>query len=351
MGKIKRARKKKTPVAKVSEGIGSAYNEGFTKLVDTSSRDYIYDEIDQYHEDVEKADLLKAHRGMHTKRAKKENLLSLNMGSSDDEMDEDEPSASSSDDEEPIESQRFSAADDIVEAVEQKLPDARAWGKDRNLYYGTNVTDQNLKKRAHQMHKKEVYDVATLEMEAHAERRKRLEQQLQGFDPMDILNVAPLEQKDGCTSTKMPFVIQSSSGENLSKQEKLKLLEKLSPEFRLLKDDMIAKCKECETMWAPLMKAHADGLLAACPGFEYITLKYRLCSNYPLSVMNYVYVILQEGHNAVKNHPVMDRLARYRFLFKELTLLDELMKDQVTTLLNRLKNNEPLNLLHPPIHS
>ncbi|KAF2352543.1 hypothetical protein FHG87_016700 [Trinorchestia longiramus] len=185
--------RKKTPVAKVSEGIGSAYNEGFTKLVDTSSRDYIYDEVDQYHEDVEKADLRGAHQNIQAKRAKKENVMLLNMWSSDEETEdhnmESEEDSDGSDDEEKKLPKPFSATDDIVDTSEHSLPDARAWGKDRSLYYGTNVTDQNLKKRAHQMHKKEVYEVATLEMEAHMERRSRLEQQLKGFDNTDILNM------------------------------------------------------------------------------------------------------------------------------------------------------------------
>ncbi|KAF2356654.1 Sas10 C-terminal domain [Trinorchestia longiramus] len=105
--------------------------------------------------------------------------------------------------------------------------------------------------------------------------------------------------------------------------------------------------EECEKKWTPLMQAQADGLLAQCPGVEYIALKHRLGINYPLCVMCYVYIILEKGHDAVKTHPVMDRLTRYRFLFKELEPLDNMMKEQTDVLLDRLKKGLPLNLVHP----
>lgn len=55
----------------MSEGLGSAYNEGFQSLVDTSSRDYVYDEVDQYHDNINQAGLDEAARSMKVHKSKK----------------------------------------------------------------------------------------------------------------------------------------------------------------------------------------------------------------------------------------------------------------------------------------
>ena len=89
-----------------------------------------------------------------------ENVLSLGLASSDeDDDDDDENSSSEGDSDDDIQLpalpmqgpdrslKPFLANDDIVEERELKDIDERAWGKNQDVYYGTNVTDQMIRSK------------------------------------------------------------------------------------------------------------------------------------------------------------------------------------------------------------
>lgn len=354
--KKRKSRGNKFSQGKVSEGLGSAYNEGFQSLVDTSSRDYVYDEVDQYHDDITQSGLNEATRSMKVHQTKKENVLSLNMDSSDEE-DEDESDISEEEKEEEEESDEerfrpFVAEDDIVKSKEEELPDERAWGKDRSLYYGSNVTDQSIRKRATHLHLAAVHDVANLELEANKERQRRMQASLEGFDPSDILNLGDdseeqTEKKNNKKGSDVQLTILPKDVSKLSKDKKLKLLKQLSPEFILLTEDMLRRVEESEQLLEPVMKAFTDGRLTPCPAIDYVRTKYTLCKNYSLAVLSYVFLVCAKGHAAVKQHRVIKKLSTYRFLFQELEPLDRTMKPQLEELVSRLNNDLPLNLLCP----
>lgn len=85
-------------------------------------------------------------------------MLSLDLNSSDDdeqyddEEDESDSQLSSDDsdsDEDTSQSslKPFLADSDIIEKNEQRDLDERAWGKDKETYYGTNITDQQIRSK------------------------------------------------------------------------------------------------------------------------------------------------------------------------------------------------------------
>lgn len=76
------------------------------------------------------------------------------MDSSDEDEDvaqeHEESDVSEEEVEEESDEERFRpfvADDDIVKSREEQIPDERAWGKDRSLYYGSNVTDQTIRSK------------------------------------------------------------------------------------------------------------------------------------------------------------------------------------------------------------
>uniref|UniRef100_A0A2P2I3X5 Something about silencing protein 10-like n=1 Tax=Hirondellea gigas TaxID=1518452 RepID=A0A2P2I3X5_9CRUS len=377
MGKKKGNRRSKFSQGKVSEVLGSAYDADYKTLLDPNSRDNVYDEVDQYHDDIRANNLSEAVKSMKVKKTKKETVLSLGMDSSDDEEEEQyeveeseesddsedsedeaalQKEQQSEDEEKPDNSlQPFLGIDDIIEKKDDQEHDDRAWGKEKSIFYGTNTTDQMVKKRATHRHINELRDAEQLEMDDIKAHWRRNKETLDKYDPMELIRLGDELQSAG--STKRPGSSKGSDVKlefsqqdlkKMSKAQRVKLLNQLSPEYVPLLKDAASKLEDNLLLLEPILKAHKDGILGECPALEYVRVKFRLTNNYVLLVQTYMMLLRSIGHNAIKSHPIMHRLAIYRHFFKELEHKDEITKPQLETVLHRIENNLPLNLIHPP---
>jgi hypothetical protein len=125
---------------------------------------------------------------------------------------------------------------------------------------------------------------------------------------------------------------------SLSRQEKLDLVTKDSPELLLLLDSFNAKMKEIREKLAPLIQRARDQQIPTSKGISYLETKYHLLLNYCTNIC--FYLLLKAEGKSVKNHPVIDHLARTRTVIDRLKPLDQKLKYQIDKLLKLAAQGE-----------
>lgn len=124
----------------------------------------------------------------------------------------------------------------------------------------------------------------------------------------------------------------------LSRQEKLDLITKDSPELLLLLDSFNAKMKEIREKLAPLIQRARDLQIPTSKGLSYLETKYHLLLNYCTNIC--FYLLLKAEGKTVKNHPVIEHLARTRTVIDRLKPLDQKLKYQIDKLLKLAAQGE-----------
>lgn len=119
--------------------------------------------------------------------------------------------------------------------------------------------------------------------------------------------------------------------ESLSRQDKLDLIAKDSPELFLLLDSLNAKMEEIRDRLAPLIARARAQHIPTSKGLSYLETKYHLLLNYCTNIC--FYLLLKAEGKSVKNHPVIEHLARTRTVIDRLKPLDQKLKYQIDKLL------------------
>uniref|UniRef100_A0A0P4VR84 Sas10 C-terminal domain-containing protein n=1 Tax=Scylla olivacea TaxID=85551 RepID=A0A0P4VR84_SCYOL len=316
MGKKRKSGGGKRPdVARLKEGILGKESS----RLDPSSRDFVYDEVDQFEDERDRLSLSKAQALMAQSKAPKEQVLGIDVNSSEDETEEEEEEESDQD--------AMFMEDDIVEEQEERLPDERAWGANKWRYIGTDTTDEKIHKSAYGQDE----ELARLEEETARKLQERMAAELEHMVVEDLL---PQEKDDKGKKTPVESsVTVDLSG--LSRTKKLQLLKRESPEFLPLLEDLKEKLKELQTFLVPLMEGVKEGHVTSAALCHYLTTKYRLVLNY-VCVLS-VYMMTKSSVGVVGQHPVVGRLAQYRQLLQELVPCDEKLKPQLEDILPKVK--------------
>lgn len=124
----------------------------------------------------------------------------------------------------------------------------------------------------------------------------------------------------------------------LTKQEKLDLIVKDSPELLLLLDSLQERMKEIRGRIAPLIQRARAAQIPTSKGLSYLETKYHLLLNYCANIC--FYLLLKAEGRSVKNHPVIDHLARTRTVIDRLKPLDQKLKYQIDKLLKLAAQGE-----------
>ncbi|MPC22862.1 something about silencing protein 10-like [Portunus trituberculatus] len=319
MGKRRKTGGGKRPAA-VPRGEEGRLAKG-SSLLNPASRDFVYDEVDQFEEDRDRLSLSKAQALMARPRASKEQVLGIDVSSSEDDDEEEE------EEEEESDQDAMYMEDDIVEEQEERLPDERAWGANKWRYIGTDTTDEKIHKSAQGQDE----ELERLEEETARKLQDRMAAELEHMVAEDLL---PQDKDDKGKKTPVESsVTVDLSG--LSRTKKLQLLKRESPEFLPLLEDLKEKLKELQTFLVPLMEGVKDGHITSVALCHYLTTKYRLVLNY-VCVMG-VYMMTKSSVGVVGQHPVLGRLAQYRQLLQELVPCDEKLRPQLEDILPKVK--------------
>ncbi|KAF4521046.1 hypothetical protein B566_EDAN008118 [Ephemera danica] len=119
----------------------------------------------------------------------------------------------------------------------------------------------------------------------------------------------------------------------LSKRQKLELLEKESPEFLSLLDLFKGYLIKLNNFLQPVRNLIDDGSIPQCPASQCIKIYHELVINYCMNLG--FYFLLKARHMPVQAHPVVGRLVQYRQLINELEqCLPNEMHQQVDMILN-----------------
>lgn len=119
--------------------------------------------------------------------------------------------------------------------------------------------------------------------------------------------------------------------DSLTRQEKMELISKDSPELLLLLDSFNANMQEIRDRLAPLIERARAQHIPTSKGMSYLEIKYHLLLNYCTNIC--FYLLLKAEGQSVKNHPVIEHLARTRTVIDRLKPLDQKLKYQIDKLL------------------
>lgn len=225
----------------------------------------------------------------------------------------------------------FTMADSDVEGKddsEDDLPDAKAWGKSKRSYYSTDYVDQDY--GGFGEHEEEG---ALLEEQEAKNIQQRLMQQLGDEDfSLDFFTNKQTDKKE-----ETDVVIKSDLTQ-MSKRQKLQLLEKESPEFLGLIDDFKTKLTVAKDDMKPVLNLVKNGKLPECPASNFIKTNYDLILNYCTNIS--FYLLLKAKRISIQNHPVVKRLYQYRQMLKQMEpIYEEVIKPQIEAIMAAINDN------------
>lgn len=301
---------------------------------DPESREYFYDDIDEFHANREKILVNTGYKAEEVEESDEEEVLALESEESDDEEIRNlkaqlrkvkqlqKTQAISSDLEDASE-----------EDEEEGLPDNKAWGSKRSKYYGDDDIDMQ--------------DMEDEDAEAVLEEKEALRLQKQMAEQLDDqdfgLDIFQPAQKAQESSEKEERIIKDLS--KMSKREKLKVLKKESPELFTLIDEFKDKMTEVQERLCPL-KEWIEKKQLSGKAVDYVNTKLRLNLSYCTNIV--FYLMLKSKQAPVHNHPVIKRLLQYRNIMKQLEPLDVQMKAEVDEIVEKLSLGEDVEFNKVP---
>ncbi|XP_030041522.1 something about silencing protein 10 isoform X2 [Microcaecilia unicolor] len=117
----------------------------------------------------------------------------------------------------------------------------------------------------------------------------------------------------------------------MSEKEKLKLLQKESPELLELIRDLRVKLTELKDQLEPLIQKVKEGDIPPGKGSNYLQMKYQLYLNYCTNIS--YYLVLKAKRIPIHKHPIIERLVTYRNLINDLEIVDQRLSSEMCLLL------------------
>lgn len=219
---------------------------------------------------------------------------------------------------------------------DDSFPDVRAWGKQKNKYYGADYVDPDYGG----FQEKDI-QAAEIEEEEAKNLQKQLVEQLDDDDfSLDIL----FKKKDTESVKDQSEELIKTDLSKLTDKQKLQILQKENPEFFALVDDFKVKMTIAKDYLHPIMQKVKTGEIETCKAVEFVQTHYILTLNYATNI--YMYLMLLTNKE-LKNHPVVKRLYQYRLLLAKMEpVFEEVVKPQIEILLgkNTVENVEKPNV-------
>lgn len=269
--------------------------------------------------------------------------------SSDDDTDEGEEEEDGNDDESEREAEdseddqdlKDELADSDIDGMEEDdLPNIKAWGKNKRLYYNTDYVDDD-----HGGFLAEEDEVAADVEETEALAiQKRLVAEIDNTDDVfEFLVQKPKEDKTGNKQSSQQHVITKDLSE-MSKKEKLQLLEKESPELLGLVNDFKQLMKDVRLHLLPVVQLLDEGKIPACTAGDSIRLRMELILNYCTNIA--FYLLLKLKRVPINQHPVIHRLVATKQLILK---LEDIYQNQLLPQIELILTTDNLDMLIDPV--
>lgn len=231
----------------------------------------------------------------------------------------------------------FEIADSDVEGQEKSeddLPNSKAWGKQKRLYYATDYVDEDYGGFGNDE------TAALMEEEDARNIQKRLLEQL-GEEDFSLDYFTKISSKTKGNETD---VIKSDLSQ-MSKRQKLQLLEKESPEFSGLIEDFKTKLSVAKDDLQPVLQLVKDGKLPTCPAAKFVKTNYDLILNYCTNIS--FYLLLKSQKINIQNHPIIKRLYQYRQMLNKIEpIFVQVIKPQIDKILHAVSVNTDFKMAY-----
>lgn len=219
---------------------------------------------------------------------------------------------------------------------EERGPDERAWGKRKQWFYGTNHVDQDYEGA---YEGREVLE-AEFEEEEARKIQKRLVEQL---DEDDFTLADIVQAVDTVKEAPEKEELIKSDLSQLTKRQKVDLLQKESPEFFVLIEDFKSKLEEVKKKLIPVLNLVDEKKIKPSPAVDFVKTKMQVTLNYCINII--FYILLKARRISVKNHPVMKSLFKYRQLLKQMEPVDqEVISPQIDALWEKFYSGKEIDL-------
>lgn len=230
-------------------------------------------------------------------------------------------------------------ADSDVEGQEESgddIPDLRAWGQNKKLFHGTGFVDQDYGGYG----KDEV--AATFEEEEARIIQTKLVEQLDDDDfSLDFFTSKNAE--DGGKKEKDSDILIKTDLSQMSKRQKIQLLEKESPEFSGLVNDFKTKLSIAKGTLLPFLKLAKEGKIPDCGAVQFVKTMYDLILNYCTNIS--FYLLLKVKKTNIQNHPAIKRLYQYRQMLNQIEpIYESTIQPQIETILAAIENDECIEI-------
>lgn len=277
---------------------------------------YYQDKVDDFHEARSRAALAKGwseiESGDEDDGDEEEEVLALDVA---DEDDEDGESEEGDDDD---------GGSSVQSETEASVDPSLSWGQRKKLYYDT---DYGSKSRGRQSQQEAEEEEREEEAEAQLIQR-RLAQALQE-DDFGVTWVEAFAKPVPQVNEAETRVVKDLA--KVSVKEKLKMLQKESPELLELIDDLKVKLAEMKDELEPLLQLVEQKIIPPGKGSQYLRTKYNLYLNYCSNIS--FYLILKARRVPAHGHPVIERLVTYRNLINKLSVVDQKLSSEIRYLL------------------
>lgn len=265
---------------------------------DENSKNYIYDDVDQFHRNKDKLFLDKDQHEDDIELDDSEDEEVLGLGSDSDE--------DSGEEEEEIDEE-----DDLQESEDENnkekgLPSDQAWGRKKKEFYDADVDEGDI------YASDEEGDLAAEEEEEEAlTLQKRMAARL---DEEDFYTVEQ-EEDDSKKEEEKSIVPKDLSA--LSKNERLRILTKQSPDLLPLMNEYKESLDELKIYYNPLWKLSQEEnskMTVECKKF--IQMRHQLLMNYLVNIS--FYLAMKAKRENLNGHPIADVLYKHRELLSQM---------------------------------
>ncbi|RWS05869.1 something about silencing protein 10-like protein [Dinothrombium tinctorium] len=215
------------------------------------------------------------------------------------------------------------------------IPSAEAWGKKKGIYYNTDYIDKDFRK-----YSQEDEEMALAEEEEALQTQNRILSEINDTD-LGFELYEKSDEKETELDTIQKLEVNLST---LSTREKLKLLQKTSPELIPLIEDFKKYLSEIKNI-EPILKlsTHEEFKdIKNSTGFELLEIKFNLILRYAMNIS--FYMVLRCKSANVKNHPIINRLLMYKKLLQEIEKIETESKihRELKEIEKKLSNGEKL---------
>ncbi|XP_026689137.1 something about silencing protein 10 [Diaphorina citri] len=184
---------------------------------------------------------------------------------------------------------------------------------------------------------------ADLEEQEAMAIQKRLMSEIDATDDVFEFLVQKPKEEAGKDKQAIDQVISKDLSE-MSKKEKLQLLEKESPEFQGLVNDFKELMKDVRLHLLPVIQLLEKGKIPPCTAGDSVRLRFELILNYCTNIC--FYLLLKLKRQSVNHHPIIHRLVATKQLIMK---LETIYQDQLLPQIELILTTDNLEVLIDPV--